>query len=695
MKSAQLLCLATALLFFSQHSTAENQALLVEYASAPWNRSASKVDSAHIFVKKKGSSRLVKVLVEETAPDSSLFQGKFSIDFDDQSVANAVEVYVPPLEMRADEKSMQAFSGKVNKGEVQPSPALVRNEDGAHQIDVYDTESQLQTAQGIQERKQVAVEMLQEAEKAEPPADSATTKGSELVNEAAQIASVAAQAVSKEALRLRQSQLEAQRRALQKQRMAELSQAAQEEKKMKASDLARRGLEAYDAGNYPLAERLFGLSIQMDPTDDSFYFMYGVSLYRNENLDKALIYLRQADGDIPNNIERLYYMGLIHYRLNEYGPAAEYFRSVQITRAPVLAPSSAFYLGVSEMVMDNLDAASAAFQWVLDNSQDPALDRRAEEYLEKIASILQNRRVMARKWIVNARGGVGYDSNILLTPDNGDSSTSTASDEGGARLLLMGDATRYLRMRESYDWSTKFATTYLYSIDSDFSRADPWQNTLSLIYNRKGAGEDKKAYAYSIKPFYQNLFMDAESTGTRENVLNTFGVSNDFTFYEKAEYYVLYGFSLQKDDSLLDSSTGDEDADAMLYTFKNSHTLFLDKARKRAVLTNINLSYNDAAGKNKLYYKVEAGATYMAPFERWKDSTWSAGLTAYKLRYPDADDGRRDTNITLTTTLTKNLNRKWSATGLGTYSSNTSNVASSHYSKFTAMVIGSYNWSDK
>ena len=56
---------------------AKGETTEMTYASAPWNKNSTQVDSAFLFLRDQASGQVAKILLYETEPDSSLFSGTF------------------------------------------------------------------------------------------------------------------------------------------------------------------------------------------------------------------------------------------------------------------------------------------------------------------------------------------------------------------------------------------------------------------------------------------------------------------------------------------------------------------------------------------------------------------------------------------------------------------------------------------
>src|SRR5256885_15186876 len=110
-------------------------------------------------------------------------------------------------------------------------------------------------------------------------------------------------------------------------------------------------------------------------------------------------------------------MGLIFFKLKEFSQAKESFAAVKASKNATLAPSAAFYEGLVYFSEENFKAAQSSFEFVIDQSSDPVMDKKAEEYIEKIAAAIAAKKMAAKKWILDATIGANYDSNILLLPN--------------------------------------------------------------------------------------------------------------------------------------------------------------------------------------------------------------------------------------------------------------------------------------
>jgi hypothetical protein len=188
--------------------------------------------------------------------------------------------------------------------------------------------------------------------------------------------------------------------------------------------------------------------------------------------------------------------------------------------------------------------------------------------------------------------------------------------------------------------------------------------------------------------------MDVNSDGALDALTNTYGLVHDWILFRRQDYMASYGVELRQDDFRDPSSIGANDGDAFKYTIRTSHTLFLDSSRKRALSGTLAYVGNNAKGSEREYFRIEAGANYTAPMKRFKNASWSLGLSAYQLEFSKATNDRSDTNMSLNYVANKVLSDRWSLTGIANYTNNASNVGSSQYSKYSVTGLVSYLWAE-
>jgi len=357
----------------------------------------------------------------------------------------------------------------------------------------------------------------------------------------------------------------------------------------------------------------------------------------------------------------------------------------------MLAASAAFYEGLGRFTKEDWKGAQESFEWVLDNSEDAALDKKADEYLELIARAIQAEKMFGKKWRLNASFGANYDSNVLFTPDS-DIGSAQPQNEGGLRTLFQGEVNRKLTNKKSSDLSARASTLYMYSFDDAFSLADPWLTNAGLVWNTRGTTKQNEAYQLAIRPGFETLYMDAEQTGNRENIMNSGLVRSDLTLVKSDAYFAAYSFELRFDDSTLAVTNPRDNLDAVRYTAETTHTRFLEKSKKKALIGRATYMANDTKGANRNFNRLEGAVTYMAPIDSWKNTTYMLGVSIFRMVYPEADNIRRDTNLAVNGTISKVINDNWSFASTASYTNNASNLETNQFNRFNVLGLAIYTW---
>ncbi len=641
-----------------------------------------------MFVREKKSGKIAKILLEETAPDSAIFSGPFALDWK-TTESGDIEAFVIEEVNRYNDKALSNVTSEIQSGKIKPSPLFMRAKDGVKQVDVYDTKVQADRARSLFENQLKQVQLAAQSNKIKPlQTEQAAAVAKDLEREQ-MFKKMANEAVEREAVRLRLEQLEAQRMTQLKKEAAEFSAAEKTRRNAEADELGRKGMAAYNAGDFKEAEEAFSKSLTLNPNSRSYHFMYGVSLYRNEKFNESLVALKMSPPNPINPSEKSYYIGLVHYRLKEYASAKEAFHAAQKGGDPVLAPSATFYNGLILMSEEKYNASKEAFEWVLDNSKDPALDKQAEENIELIARYIEAQKMAAQKWTINGSLGAGYDSNILFAPD-GEASQGLSTDDGGFRTSASGDVNYRIFYKPASELSAKATAYYMYSVDSKFASADPFQVTASLPYLLKGNWL-QKGYSLQLTPGYESLYMDANDTGTRDEIQKTVSGTADLVLVMREDWYAGYTFDVRQEDSLL-SSAADDNLDATKVTLKTQQTFVLGKDKKRALIASAGLSLADAKGKNKTYNRIDLGAIYATPAKKWKDTNLIYGLSVYTLDYNKSSDSRKDNNFSLLAGFSRPLTKLWNFGVNATYTNNASSTDAYQYSQYALMSTFSFNW---
>lgn len=670
-------------LFAQDRSSTDGQTMNIKYGSPSWNTDSRKLDSAYIVMKDKATGKMVQIQLEETEPDSSQFSGKFNVTLSDKDP----QVFIPPKELRNPERDYKKVHEMIQNGKLVSKPIVwKRNEKGQVLVDVYDTKDQ---ADAVEKAYQAEVKAKAEAEKnrlVKEVQQKEQAAAAAAAAHKAMMEKLALEAAKREADRVRMEQIERQK-ALDREKAAKaLTEKQKAERKAQAQKLADEAMAFFRQGEFDNAEAKFRQAVDLDPENKSYYYKYGVTLFRTEKFNEALVILNIAQVEPELQLEKEYFKGLIHYRLKEYAPAKEEFSKASASTDENVGPSANFYLGILQYSLEEYEVAKTSFEKVLDTSKDPKMDQQAEDYIDRIIQAVKFKKLREKRWSLNGDVGVVYDSNIILSPDT---SSTEATEKGDVRLQTIGDLSYRAIYNQTHELSVKGQASLINSSKTAVSRADPFMFEGSLPYNYKTTAFGK-GYVLALKPTYQILYMDPTSTGTKSNILSSYFLGADNLFVMKPDWFAMYGLEFRSDDFKLSDSTGDNDFDAMKISLKTTQMIFMDKAHKEGLTAILGFGVNAAKGKNKKFNRIDASVGYVRPM-KWGYS-WGLELALYNLDYPSSDDKRKDLNVTLKSTLEKPI-REWVSLGVtAAYTKNdSSNESTYEYSKWWIMTNAKFN----
>jgi len=658
----------------------------IEYGSPSWNTDSRKIDNAYMVMKDKNTGKMVQIQLEETEPDSSQFDGQFHVNLSDRGLDP--QVYVPPKELRNPERDYKKVHELITSNKLEAKPLVVKkNEKGQTVLDVYDTNEQAGKAQKIWEEQERLMGEAKHQKLVKPVPDKEKVQMAAEAEKQAALAKMALDAANHEAERVRLEQIERQKRIEAEKAAKAISEKERAARRARGQKLADEAMAHFSKGEFVQAEAKFREATELDPDNKTIAFRYGVTLYRLDKFNEAVVILKLAQVPANLEIEKQYFLGLTYYRLKELKPAKEALAAASKSNDPIMGPSSTFYLGVVQLAQEELEPAKASFEKVIDTSQDPQLDQQAEAYIEQIAQLLMFKKLQEKRWTLTGTLGMNYDSNVTYSPDNSTTGGTTEIDD--LRLVTIGDVAYRAVYNPRHEFQLKGNANLTNSRRDSAAVADPFIYNLSTPYNMKGLAFGK-GYILGIKPAYEMLYMDPNNTGTKDKILSSMVLDWDNTFVMKPDWIAVYSLIYRKDTFDITSSTGDDDFDASKYTLKTMQIVYLDKAKKNALIGNLGMTMNDAVGKNKKYNRLDFGATFTRPM-KW-GYAWNLGLNAYQVKYSDADPDRSDFNVALSTGLDKPI-RDWVTWSISaTYTKNDStNETTYEYSKFVILTQAVFN----
>lgn len=462
-----------------------------------------------------------------------------------------------------------------------------------------------------------------------------------------------------------------------------------EQRKAEVDRLIQQGNSQYGAGKYKEAVESFRSATELDPSRNEIYYRYGVSLYKVDDYNHSLAVLSQAEGGEQSPVEHSYYVALNHMKLKEYEKAAEEFHSIQEENDKDLSPVAAFFAGNIEYQLKRYPEAKKSFEFVLDNSSDPQMDKEAESMIEEINRIENFLQSMKEYFKYSFNMGLTYDGNVL------NMATQNLSTEVAGYRLSYGASAAY-KWWQTYksELSTQISFSDMYSVTSGFKSdatlqsADPQMLNMGIPFRYQFEAFGK-GFVWNLNPSFTSLTMSAESS-TRKQILQSTSLATDLSYQLNSNWMSLYKLDFTQDLSFLSSSSttstdgssteNPDDQAANRYTLSTTQTRLLDPKATRLLPLDLSYVLNQAKGKNNNYTKLIAGVSYVFPFF---GGTQAVGKIEYTdLVYPNNSNDRHDKTTTLTFSGSKSLSKKWNWSATGQYVSNSTNLDANKYDKF-------------
>lgn len=655
--------------------------LRLDYHSDAWNKDKSKVETSTLLIRDAKTGRTAQVEVTETGRDTGLFLGYYQLNFvsgQNQDPEMSPEVYVVPPSIASGAAGMKVVNQMIRDGQLLRKPYFLRVENRSMQaISVYDTKDQaLEAYQGYLK----------------------TGTGRQIVDRAAMAAAQAAR-LSEQSRARQEAELKAEneRKAMEQAEAARIAEARQKASEMDANakalrqkravDAATLAMELYKKDEFAGAEKKFQEAVNEDPENQTYYFQYGVTLFKLEKYDRSLVILDLVKGGEVNPAEVNYYRGLNHLKLQEYNNAYKSFLDVKNANDPQLSPAAGFFAGVIDYQNENYDSARGLFEYVLDHSKDPQLDKQSEAYLEQIANIRQFQEMQKTKFFINAQLGLIYDSNILSI-----SAANAPTDLNGFRWMYGGSVEYRPIYSQRHELSAQLSVNDMYSQDKQFQSKTEFQNTdaLQAIFGlpyRWKAEAFGKGYQLSLTPSYENVQMNADGEGTRETILNSTVLDVDQTFIMNEDWFSTYNLEFRRDNSQI-ASTDEENQSATKLSLSSSQAWFFDAKKTKALIWDLGYSKNNAEGENQRYNRIDTALTYLHPI----NDTWSGTtrLGYYNSNYNEHTSGRTDNNLGVTLAARRGLEKLLFVNVAFTYQKNNS-IEAYTYDKYTLMTFLSWD----
>lgn len=669
------------------------RSLRIDYSSPAWNKNPQEAEVSYVLIKDNSTGKVAKVQMSETGPDTGVFQGSFQVRFGDEAaeIESTPELYLVPRKLDGDISKLEDL---ILSGTLLRKPYFFRVERNAQLLTIFDSKSQAFEAYNAFMKTGAVSQPTQANEFIKNAANTQAVDKAAI--EARLLAEAAAEKARQEKIAaemaVERQRLEAEelRKQEEMKRQAQLLVKEEREKRMrKAQALAEEAMESFRKGEFVEAEKKFSASIALDPSNQKYYFQHGMSLFRTEQYNKAVVTLGLAEGPGVNAAERDYAIGVCLMKMNDLERAKASFIKVKEMKDSRMSAPAALYAGVIEYQQENFTASQPHFEWVLENSGDPKLDAQADAYIEQIANALQFQKQAERRWSATLNLGLIYDSNIL-NQNASNQQTGLTGYRGlyGGSLEYRAVYTKENELIPTLTFNDLYSTNTSFQADKAFQDTDPLLVGFNMPWKWKGNLFGSPSFT-GVTPGWETVRLNVDATGTRETISHSYYLRNDLTLARAEDYYANYNLELRQDVSTTAPATAADDLSGSKVTLGTTQTFFSDKKQTSGWIIDSALSANAAKGDNNKYNRFDLGGTYLFP-GLWT-ATWTARLGGFSSQYPSHSSSRKDTNLSLTLGFTKPFTKSLTGIFSAAHARNGSTVTTSEYNKTT--ILAMLSWS--
>jgi hypothetical protein len=374
---------------------------------------------------------------------------------------------------------------------------------------------------------------------------------------------------------------------------------------------------------------------------------------------------------------------LNYYRLQNRELALRKFKAVKEDGSD-LTSTAAFYMGLLYLQDANYAPAKKQFEFVLDNSKDPKLDALADKYIDQITRQEIVAATLNNRFGYTLNIGFLYDQNVLNISEQ-DAATSLK-----AYRLSYGGSFLYRAMNKLKEQITPtFTFSDIYSVGTDFKGNSTIQGTDPLIldfgvpYTSSFALSNKSA-VFQIGPIVELIYM-TKDTSKRDVIFNNLILSSSLTLAHSNYLTNVYKFNVSKEQSFINEASPDDSQTAQKYFAEVSSYYLLNKENNETIFSDLSYTLNQADGLNSKYNKSLISLGYTRSFSK----SWSGYVKAdyFKLNYPEATSGRKDTAMIGYVGAGYNLNSNDTVSFGLQYQNNQSAADSYKYNKFLISAI--------
>ncbi len=249
-----------------------------------------------------------------------------------------------------------------------------------------------------------------------------------------------------------------------------------------SSAMHQKGVTAGKLGQFLEAEEDLSAVLAMPDPIPAAYPDLGIVYYQQKKYQEALSVLQRGAAFLPKDPLLPFYEGKIYQEMGDHPLAvARFSKSAAYAKEAEseLYSAAIYHAGVSYYQMKNYEEAKEEFLEVVEKTPASAMGSSSKKFLALIAKQGQQN----RRWSLSLNGGIQYDSNVRVRPDDFAFAISKKAD---SRLVATLNG-RY-RFLEKADWGIDGGYLFYQSLHSDLSsfNAQVHQPSLTATWKKDG-----------------------------------------------------------------------------------------------------------------------------------------------------------------------------------------------------------------
>jgi tetratricopeptide (TPR) repeat protein len=307
--------------FSKENKISQSQAIMVELRDA-----VGEAEEQTIRVKELESGKITQLTLSKDPSTPQVWSGYFVIQFFKGDTSTKT------LDFQT--QSGESFNAAISQDKAVQKVTLFKTPE----------ELALYEASLAEEKQKIAEKQIAKQIQVAKPKNAAIPINKEKVEQL-----VRQQGRLQEATQMSLEEAQAKKRMALIEQQQKMSEGAKTKKKADAAEIVKKADALYASKDYTGAEKLYSQATDLDPTEESYLYRYGVSLYKIGNYNKSLATLSMADVDQEQTIEKDYYIALNNLKLKNYDKALKQLVEIREENSPDFSPIASFFAGNIEV----------------------------------------------------------------------------------------------------------------------------------------------------------------------------------------------------------------------------------------------------------------------------------------------------------------------------------------------------------